>query len=137
MYLTFRIIPASFLIALFIQLCIAEDSIGEKHQPKELRISKINIYGNRTTKSKAIKLLMGLDTAAIFDSLQLRIGEKRLEETNLFSKVDVFVLKKEQGVEIFIIVVESLYLQAEAGRCSRTSMEKKSLAETGTGTEKQ
>jgi outer membrane protein assembly factor BamA len=115
LYLTFRIIPASFLIALFIQLCIAEDSIGEQPQPKELRISKINIYGNRTTKSKAIKLLMGLDTAAIFDSLQLRIGEKRLEETNLFSKVDVFVLKKEQGVEIFIIVVEKVYISPSGG----------------------
>lgn len=115
MYFTYRIIAVCFLIALSLQLCIAKDTISLKPQPKELKISKINIFGNKTTKSKAIKLLMGLDTATVFDSLKLRLSEKKLEETNLFSKVDVFALKKEQGVEVFIVVEEKMYVSPGGG----------------------
>jgi len=115
LYLTYRIISVGFLIALFLQLCIAQDSISHQPLPKELKITKINIFGNKTTKSKAIKLFMGIDTATVFDSLKLRIGEKKLEETNLFSKVDVFALKKEEGVEIFVIVEEKMYASPTGG----------------------
>lgn len=115
MYLSYRIISVAFLIALFLQLCIAKDSISVQPQPKELKISKINIFGNKTTKSKAIKLLMGIDTATVFDSLKLRLGEKKIEGTNLFSKVDVFTLKKEEGIEVFIIVEEKMYVSPSGG----------------------
>ena len=115
MYLTFRIFSVSFLIALSFQLCIAQDSISHQAQPKELKISKINIFGNKTTRSKTIKLFMGLDTGTIYDSLKLRLCEKKLEETNLFSKVDLFTLKKEEGVEVFIIVEEKMYVSPTGG----------------------
>jgi len=112
LYFTVKIIAFSFLIALSFQLCFA-DSTTAQPNPKELKIFKINIFGNKTTKTKAIQMLMGLDTATVFDSLKLRLGEKKLEETNLFSKVDVFTLKKEQGVEVFIIVEEKIYVSPD------------------------
>ncbi len=115
MYFTVKKIAFSFLIVLSFQLCFAKDSTTAQPHPKELKIFKINIFGNKTTKTKAIQMLMGLDTATVFDSLKLRLGEKKLEETNLFSKVDVFTLKKEQGVEVFIIVEEKMYVSPDGG----------------------
>lgn len=107
MYLVFF----SFLIALSFQNCSAEDSTSLS----DSKISKINIFGNKTTKTKAIMLLMGLDTGVVFDSVKLRVSEKKLEETHLFSKVDVFTLKKKEGVEIFIIVEEKMYVSPGGG----------------------
>lgn len=58
---------------------------------------------------------MDIDTGMVLDSIELRKKEIELEETNLYSKVDVFTLNKTDGVELFIIVQEKLYTSPGGG----------------------
>lgn len=104
----------SILTAICAQSSLSQDSLS--YSPgKNRKILKINIYGNNITKVKVIKQLMNLDTGMVFDSLELRKSEKKLEETNLFSKVDAFALIKNEGVEVFVILEEKLYVSPGGG----------------------
>lgn len=79
------------------------------------KIGKINIHGNKVTRSKTIQQYMGLDTGMTVDSVQLRLCEKKLENTHLFSKVDLFTLKRNGIIELFIIVEEKVYMSPSGG----------------------
>ncbi|HEX3019051.1 MAG TPA: BamA/TamA family outer membrane protein [Chitinispirillaceae bacterium] len=115
MHITCKLTILFVIFNLSFKLCSADGLSVSQPDSINLRISKINIYGNKKTKTRAIILLMGLDTGAVFDSVKLRESEKELEETNLFSKVDVFTLKRQEGIEVFVIVEEKYYISPSGG----------------------
>jgi outer membrane protein assembly factor BamA len=76
-------------------------------------IAAINYVGNRITKPQVIKMYLGVDTGAVFDSVLVAEGEKKLLDTDLFSSIKVLHLHKKDGIHLFIIVKELFYLYPE------------------------
>jgi outer membrane protein assembly factor BamA len=83
--------------------------------PGPLKITKIFVNGNRVTRSSIIRTYIGLDTGMTYDSVLAAAGKRRLLNTNLFSKVDIVLIHKQDGVNVYIIVGEFFYLVPSAG----------------------
>jgi len=79
------------------------------------KITKIFVNGNRVTRASIIKMYIGLDTGMTYDSVLAAAGKRRLLNTNLFSKVDIVLIHKHDGVNVYIIVGEYFYLVPSAG----------------------
>ncbi len=80
-----------------------------------LKITMVYVNGNRVTRADFIRMYIGLDTGMIYDSVRAAAGKRRLLNTNLFSKVDVIPIRKNQGVDVYIIVTELFYIVPSAG----------------------
>ena len=79
------------------------------------KIIKIYVNGNRVTRADFIRLYIGLDTGMTYDSVLAAAGKRRLLNTNLFSKVDIVPIRKQDGVNVYIIITELFYLYPEGG----------------------
>jgi hypothetical protein len=85
------------------------DSLPADMTSPPLRIAHVYYKGNRVTKDDVIKTFARLDTGMLFDSLTAHKAVKRLEATGLFLKAAVISLKKNDAVDVYIIVKEPPY----------------------------
>ncbi|MBN1306599.1 MAG: FtsQ-type POTRA domain-containing protein, partial [Chitinispirillaceae bacterium] len=69
-------------------------------------ISSIIISGNKVTKTETVKYLSGISVGMRYDSLKIEKARRRLKETGLFYKVDLFSLKTSDGYRVYIILTE-------------------------------
>ena len=78
--------------------------------PHNAPIKQIIIHGNKVTKTELIKAFFAIDTGMAYDSVMLARGEKAIESTNLFTKVDVFSICRSGGKVVYIMITEKPYL---------------------------
>jgi len=97
-------------MVLSLSLAPAPSSAQDSSETPVQKIVQLIIHGNRVTKTELIKEYLGLDTGMVYDSLKLLKGEKALESTNLFFKVDVFSLIKSGNRTVYIMLSEKPYL---------------------------
>jgi outer membrane protein assembly factor BamA len=80
------------------------------------KIVSISFYGNIKTKENVLRMFLvsvGIDTGRIYDSTKVVYAKQKLRLTNLYSKVDIIPLVKEDGVHLFIILKEVFYLMPD------------------------
>ena len=99
-----------FLLAIssFVTFAAASDSLPDTPETK-LCIAHLYYNGNHVTKAHIIQMISGLDTGMIFDSLLVKRAKQRLEATELFLKVAILSLRKNNGMDIYIVVKEPYY----------------------------
>jgi outer membrane protein assembly factor BamA len=78
-------------------------------------VTAVHIYGNRITKEKIIRMYLSIDDGDTIDSARIAYAKKRLQRTKLFSKVNLFTMKKNDGVHLYVVVTEHFYLVPDAG----------------------
>ncbi len=81
----------------------------------KMPINAIHIYGNRRTREKTIRMYLSINEGDTIDSTRIKIAKRRLERTRLFSKVNLFTMKKNDGVHLYIVVTEHFYLIPDGG----------------------
>ena len=118
------IVPATCLVffALAGFVSVRADTLDASFQALQtpsdsfpLKITKIYINGNKVTRPEIIRMYIGIDTGMTYDSVLAAAGKRRLLNTNLFSKVDVVPIRKNDGVNVYIIVTELFYVYPEGG----------------------
>ena len=73
------------------------------------KIVSISFNGNKTTKEKTLRMYLsnlGIDTGRIYDSVILAAAKRKLIMTNLFYKIDIVPLVKDDGVHLYVILDE-------------------------------
>lgn len=73
-------------------------------------ISTIIISGNNVTKTETVNYISRIYVGMKYDSIEIKKAKKRLKNTGLFFKVDVFSLHVENGYRIYIVLTEKFYL---------------------------
>ncbi|MCX7725404.1 MAG: BamA/TamA family outer membrane protein [Chitinispirillaceae bacterium] len=74
-------------------------------------ISDIIISGNRITKKETINLIAKIKKGIKFDSCEINLAKKRLKDSELFYKVEIFPIKSEEGYRVYIVLTEKIYFQ--------------------------
>jgi outer membrane protein assembly factor BamA len=77
------------------------------------KIATISFYGNIITKEKTLRMFLkpiGIYTGELYDSAKISYAKKKLKLTNLYSRVDIIPIEKDDGVHLFIILREVFYL---------------------------
>jgi outer membrane protein assembly factor BamA len=110
-------ITFKFFFAAFLTLCnfgviplplTIADTIGPP--PK---IVSISFTGNKATREKILRMFLqslGLDTGAVYDSATVGLAKQKLRATNLFSKVEIVPVTRENGVHLQVIIKEVFYV---------------------------
>jgi outer membrane protein assembly factor BamA len=83
---------------------------------RSLKIRSITISGNKVTGENTFRLFLksvGVDTGTDYDSSTISYAKQRLQVTNLFSKVTIIPLVKNDGVYLYVIVQEVFYLNLD------------------------
>ncbi|HUI90866.1 MAG TPA: BamA/TamA family outer membrane protein [Chitinivibrionales bacterium] len=88
-----------------------KDTIGPV--PENDTIVSITINGNLITQSRILRMYLHLDSGAVFDSARTAAGQKQLMNTDLFSSVKVFNIRKKDGVYVYVLVKELLSVQPD------------------------
>ena len=83
----------------------SQDSVA-RSASDTLYIKEIIVQGNERTHADIIKYYLKIDTGMVFDTILLSDAKKRLNSTELFSKVDIISLAKSDGVHVYVILVE-------------------------------
>lgn len=78
-------------------------------------IVDIHIYGNKVTKENIIRMYLRIQNGDTLDSLNFATAKKRLLRSKLFSKVNLFTMKKKDGVHLYVVVTEHFYIIPDAG----------------------
>lgn len=78
-------------------------------------VNAVHIYGNRRTREKTIRMYLSINEGDAIDSTRIKIAKRRLERTRLFSKVNLFTMKKNDGVHLYVVVTEHFYLLPDGG----------------------
>jgi outer membrane protein assembly factor BamA len=87
------------LLLLAFSLCAADS----------LTITAINLYGNRQTQERVVRMFLPVSIGMQFDSTMLDSTRNHLMATNLFTKVEVFPQYQRDGMRLLIILREKLY----------------------------
>ena len=74
-----------------------------------LRIAHLYYNGNHVTKAHIIQIISGVDTGKIYDSLMIKRAKQRLEATGLFLKIAILSLRKNNAMDLYIVVKEPYY----------------------------
>jgi outer membrane protein assembly factor BamA len=77
------------------------------------KISAIRIYGNTTTRSETIRMMLYLKTGMAFDSILAQKSQRRLMATNLFSSVNIFPHISDDSLFLYVMVKEVWYLSID------------------------
>jgi outer membrane protein assembly factor BamA len=80
------------------------------------KIVSVAFIGNTVTRESTLRLFMqslDLDTGSLYDSAKADYAKKKLRATNLFSKVDILTIFKDDGVHLTLAVRENFYLIPE------------------------
>ncbi|MCU0608876.1 MAG: BamA/TamA family outer membrane protein [Chitinispirillaceae bacterium] len=77
----------------------------------ETRIVNIRFNGNRVTKEPVVRHFLGIDTGMVFDSVKIGEAKRRLEATGLFMRVALVPVVRNDSVDLYVIVKESVYLR--------------------------
>jgi outer membrane protein assembly factor BamA len=81
-----------------------------------ITIKSITVQGNKKTHIDAIKYYLQLDTGMVYDSAAVKNAKRRLLITDLFIKVDILTLYKEDGAHLYVILFEGFFVElTEAG----------------------
>ncbi|MGA2506881.1 MAG: BamA/TamA family outer membrane protein [Chitinispirillaceae bacterium] len=75
----------------------------------QLRVAHLYYNGNHVTKVHIIQMISGLDTGMIYDSLMIKRAKQRLEATGLFLKIAILSLRKNNAMDLYIVVKEPYY----------------------------
>ena len=76
---------------------------------QNIYIKEIQVQGNKRTSIEVVNHFLQLDTGMVFDSLLIEKAKKRLKSTDLFLKVDIITLIKNDGLYIYVILIEGLF----------------------------
>ncbi|NLD91351.1 MAG: BamA/TamA family outer membrane protein [Fibrobacter sp.] len=69
-------------------------------------IREIVIQGNKRTDTSIVKYFLNIDTGMVYDSTKVAAARERLKNTDIFSKVDIIKLVKDDGVHLYVILIE-------------------------------
>lgn len=83
--------------------------------PDSMTVSGIHVYGNKVTKENTIRMYMRIHCGDTLDSLKIATAKKRLLRTKLFSKVNIFTMKKNDGMHLYVVVTEHFFIIPDAG----------------------
>ncbi len=72
-------------------------------------IKEIQILGNKKTSLKIVNYYLQLDTGMVFDSTLIAQAKTRLKSTDLFLKVDIISLLKNDGAHLYVVLIEGVY----------------------------
>ncbi|MDD5675411.1 MAG: hypothetical protein PHC61_14670, partial [Chitinivibrionales bacterium] len=96
---------------------LAESILAEKTAPDSTQniIRAIVIHGNAHTKEFIVRMYLKLDTGSRLETSTVPSARRRLMNSNLFSKVDIFPLRTEGGITLHVIVSELFYIKPDVG----------------------
>lgn len=97
----------------FIPSLLHGENISEPDN--KMLVNAVHIYGNRRTREKTIRMYLSINEGDAIDSTRIKIAKRRLERTRLFSKVNLFTMKKNDGVHLYVVVTEHFYLLPDGG----------------------
>lgn len=78
-------------------------------------VADIHIYGNKVTKEHIIRMYLRIKNGDTLDSLKIASAKRRLLRTKLFSKINLFTMKKKDGAHLYVVVTEHFYVVPDAG----------------------
>lgn len=101
------IIVFSFTMLLFPFLTVCQNTSDSVQHP--LYIKEVLVQGNKKTCLEVVNHFLQIDTGMVFDSLLIVKAKERLKSTDLFLKVDIVTLTKNDGVHVYVILIEGLF----------------------------
>lgn len=111
-----KIIASIITLLSIFSLYLHASSKSVYNQNRKRKIGTIVIDGNKVTKAKTIKLIMGIDTGEVYDSSKIRIAGENLAATGLFSHDTIHVMINPYKVILLVIVREKQrYLLSSIG----------------------
>ncbi len=72
-------------------------------------ISAVYIRGNHVTRSELIYMYLPFRSGSRYDSLQVNDAEKRLNRIRVIQSADIVTLKKEDSVEVYVMIEEPAF----------------------------
>jgi outer membrane protein assembly factor BamA len=75
-----------------------------------LIIKHLFFAGNKVTKADIIAIYLKIDTGSVYDSSELKAAKARLMATNLFIKATILTVRKSDGIDLYVIVQEPVYI---------------------------
>jgi outer membrane protein assembly factor BamA len=70
-------------------------------------IKSIRITGNKFTKDRVVQVYLGIAPGSVYDSLKAGYAAQRLRSTGLFLSVKILPLRRPQGVDLVVALLEA------------------------------